>query len=38
METDSMIDIRVDYWGGEQEYKLELVELQADTLKVIYHF
>lgn len=32
--SDSLIDMRVGYWGGMADIKMEIHHLQSDTLKV----
>ena len=34
--NDNLIRIKVPYWGGTLNYRLEIVSLDETTLKVIY--
>lgn len=37
-ESDSVLVIDVAYWGGTMIYKMDIVELTGNTLKVRYHY
>jgi len=37
-ENDSTLKIVVGYWGGSMTYKLDIIELTEDNLKVRYHY
>ncbi len=37
-ENDSTLKVVVGYWGGTMTYKLDIIELTKDNLKVRYHY
>ena len=37
-ENDSTLKIVVSYWGGTMTYKLDIIKLTEDNLKVRYHY
>lgn len=36
--SESLLDIIVGYWGGTMSYKMEIVSLSSDELKILYHY
>jgi len=36
--SDSLLEIAVGYWGGIISYRMEIVSLSHDELKILYHY
>jgi hypothetical protein len=36
--SDSLLKIKVGYWGGTTSYQMEIVSLSSDELKILYHY
>lgn len=37
-KSDSLLKINVGYWGGTTSYQMEIVSLNPDELKILYHY
>ena len=38
MLSDSLVKIRVGYWGGMMRYDMKIFQLEGDTLRIQYHY
>ncbi len=36
--SNQLLDIQVDFWGGQTNYKIEIISFLKDTLKIHYHY
>ena len=36
--SENLLEITVGYWGGTTSYKIEIVSLSSDELKIQYHY
>jgi hypothetical protein len=36
--SDSLLEIAVGYWGGTTSYRMEIVSISYDELKISYHY
>ena len=36
--SENQLDINVGYWGGNTSFKIEIILLSSNELKILYHF